>query len=402
MADAKIITSSISIASDRVPEKFIAEAVKVTFDGFLKLYREGSDNEQDDTVEGSLPDIKTGTALKENGISATCKFTQAPQRYNQASLIQKLKDLGIGRPSTYQSTISTLIRGRGYIVEGDKEGHEITVTNYNLKNGEVRSSEKKETIGADKRKFLPQDIGIMVSDYLVEHFPDIMDYQFTADVEKDFDEVADGQTQWDKVISSFYGPFHDEIKVTMADRNYSHIEREIGIDPSDGQMIVARFGQYGPYVQKGEGENRVCASLAKGQIIESISLEEAVKLLQLPRNLGQYNNADVIVTKGRYGAYLKYGDQKISLPRDKDPLKVTLDSAIEVIQSSEKKQGPEILAQWGDILLIKGMYGPYLKCNGNNYRIPRGTEAETLTEEDAKNIISSSEPTSRKKKFSRR
>lgn len=404
MADAKIITSTITIASDRVAEKFIAEAEKVSFDGFLKLYREGSDDEsqQDSIVEGNLPSIQPGTSLKENGISATCKFTQAPQRYNQASLIQKLKDLGIGRPSTYQSTISTLIKGRGYIVEGDKEGHEITVTNYTLRNGVVSSAGKKEKIGADKRKFLPQDIGIMVSDYLVEHFPDIMDYQFTADVEKDFDEVADGQTQWDKVISSFYEPFHNEIQVTMADRNYSHLEREIGIDPADGQMIVARFGQFGPYVQKGEGENRVCASLAKGQIIESITLEEAVRLLQLPRNLGQYNGTDIVVTKGRYGAYLKYGEQKISLPRTEDPLQITLDKAIGIIQDSGKKQTSEIMAQWGDIQLIKGMYGPYLKCNGNNYRIPRGTEAETLTEEDAKSIIRTCEPTSHKRRFSKK
>ena len=399
MADAKLMNTTIQVASDKTERKFIVESAKVLFDGFLKLYIESTDDESAEETETMLPDISKGCPMIENGISAECKFTAAPPRYSQASLVKKLEELGIGRPSTYSSIIGTLIKGRGYIVEGNKEGHSEKVTNFSLRNGKITKSEKKETVGAEKNKLLPQDIGIMVSDYLVAHFSDVMDYGFTADVEKDFDQIADGKRQWNSMISSFYSPFHDEVNRSLADTKYSHIEREIGIDPSDGRKIVAKYGQYGPYVQKGEGDNRVYASLAKGQIIESLTLEEALKLLQLPRTLGQKSGMDVIVAKGRYGAYIKFGDRNVAIPRGKDPLKLTLEEAVALISAPTEKAAVEIIAQWGDIQIINGKYGPYIKSGGSNYKIPKDCDAYNLKEDDAKKIIDSSAPTARKGRY---
>ena len=399
MADAKVMNTTIQIAGDKTERKFIVESSKVLFDGFLKLYIESTDDETAENVETMLPDLVEGCTMVERGISAECKFTAAPPRYSQASLVKKLEELGIGRPSTYSSIISTLIKGRGYIVEGNKEGRTEKVTNYRLRDGRITSEEKKETVGAEKNKLLPQDIGIMVSDYLVEHFSDIMDYGFTADVEKDFDEIADGKRQWNSMISSFYSPFHNEVNRSLADTSYSHIEKEIGIDPSDGQKIIAKYGQFGPYVQKGEGANRVYASLAKGQIIESLTLEEALKLLQLPRTLGNENGTDVIIAKGRYGAYIKFGDRNIAIPRGKDPLKLTMDDALAIISAPSEKAAPEIIAQWGEIQIINGKYGPYIKSGNSNYKIPKDCNAYKLKEEDAKKIIDSSAPTARKGRY---
>ncbi len=399
MSDARMLNTTIQIAGDKTDRKFIVESARVLFDGFLKLYIESTDDETAEEVEILLPEIAKGCRMEEQGITAECKFTAAPPRYSQASLVKKLEELGIGRPSTYSSIIGTLIKGRGYIVEGNKEGRSVKVTNFSLNNGKITSSEKKETVGAEKNKLLPQDIGIMVSDYLVAHFSDIMDYGFTADVEKDFDEIADGKRQWNSMISSFYSPFHKEVNSSLADTNYNHIEREIGIDPSDGRKIVAKYGQYGPYVQKGEGENKVYASLAKGQIIESLSLEEALKLLQLPRTLGQENGVDVIVTKGRFGAYLKFGDRNIAIPKGKDPLKLTLEEALALISAPVEKPAAEIIAQWGDIQVINGKYGPYIKSGNSNYKIPKDCDAYNLKEEDARKIIDSSSPTARKGRY---
>ena len=399
MADAKVLNTAIEISSDKTPYKYRVEATKILFDGFLKLYIEGKDDENEEDGIVNIPDIAKGSVMVENGISAECKFTAAPARYNQATLVKKLEELGIGRPSTYASIISTLVRGRGYIVEGNKEGKSLTVTNFTMKNGIISKSQKKETVGAEKNRLLPQDIGIMVSDYLLQHFPEIMDYGFTADVEKDFDEIADGKKEWNSMISNFYSPFHGNIKTTLADSNYSRLEREIGVDPSDGQMITARYGQYGPYVQKGEGENRVFASLAKGQIIESLTLDEALKLLQLPRNLGTKDGKDVIIAKGRYGAYIKFGDKNIAIPRGKDPLKLTLDDAASIIGEASSQQGQNIIAQWDNIQVLLGKFGPYIKMDGANYKIPKEVDAYNLKEEDARKIIETSQPTAKKHSY---
>jgi DNA topoisomerase-1 len=400
MADARLIKTDIKVGAEGIEEKFNVQASQVLFDGFLKLYIESTDDPQQDAEEIILPEVHIGDRMFENGITADCKFTSAPSRYTDASLIKKLEDLEIGRPSTYAPTITTLTKARGYVIKGDKTGEKHTVTNLALKNGKIKSSSKTETTGAERGRLLPQDIGMIVTDYLVKNFPHILDYRFTANVEQDFDKIAEGNAVWNGVIEDFYGDFHTQITEALSNREYSNVSRELGVDPSDGQPLIAKFGQYGPYVQKGEGENRVFASLAPGQIIESITLEEALKLFELPRNVGQHNGIDIICTKGRFGPYIKYGDKNVSLPRGTDPLKVDLDTCIRLIEESADKKTGSIIHEFkeSDIQVINGAYGPYIKYGKSNYRIPKGVEATTLTEDKCKEIINSSEPTGRKKK----
>ena len=400
MADARILRTDIKVSSDKGEEKFNVQASQVLFDGFLKLYIEGSDEPAQDDEMTILPEMQIGAQMFENGITAECKFTAAPSRYSEATLVKKLEELGIGRPSTYAPTISTLTKGRGYIVKGDKNGEKHNVTNLSLNNGIIKASVKTEVIGAEKRKLLPQDIGMIVTDYLVKNFETILDYGFTANVEKEFDRIAEGEQIWNSVISEFYGPFHTKIQDTLSNREYSHVSRELGTDPKDGLLLVARFGQYGPYVQKGDGDNKQYASLAPGQLIESITLEEALKLFELPRTVGQHEGIDIICTKGRFGPYIKYGDKNISLPKGTDPLKVDLNTCVKLISESAEKKSGAIIAEYkeSDIQVIDGAYGPYIKHNGSNYKIPKGTSPEELTEEKCKEIISSTEPTGRKKR----
>ena len=400
MADARVMKTDIKVASDKAEEKFQLQASQVLFDGFLKLYIESVDDPQQDDEDIILPELHIGDRMNENGITAECKYTSAPSRYTDASLIKKLEELEIGRPSTYAPTISTLTKGRGYVTKGDKPGARHTVTNLSLKNGVIESSSKTETVGAEKGRLLPQEIGIIVTDYLVKNFPDVLDYKFTATVEEDFDKIAEGELVWNNVIEAFYGPFHHTVQEAMSSREYGNSSRELGVDPSDGQLLVARYGQFGAYVQKGDGDNKQYASLAPGQLIESITLEEALKLFELPRTVGQYQGIDIICTKGRYGPYIKYGDKNISLPRGTDPLKIDLDSCIKLIDnnSGNTKGGVIIEFKDSDIQVLEGNYGPYIKHAGSNYKIPKGTDPGSLTEDKCKEIISNSEPTGRKKR----
>ena len=403
MADASVMRTDIKVSLRKetlMEEKFNVQATQVLFDGFLKLYMESTDEPTQDDETVILPEMKIGDRMFDKEITAECKFTAAPSRYSEATLVKKLEELGIGRPSTYAPTISTLTKGRGYIVKGDKAGEKHAVTNLTLKNGVIKSSAKTETVGAEKGRLLPQDIGMIVTDYLVKNFEQILDYGFTANVEKDFDQIADGQMQWNSVINEFYSPFHNRVQETLSNREYSNISRELGVDPADGQPLVARFGQYGPYVQKGDGDNKQYASLAPGQLIESITLEEALKLFQLPRTVGQYNGVDIICTKGKFGPYMKYGDKNVSLPRGTDPLKVDLNTCIKLIEDSLNKKTGGIIAEFtdSDIQVIDGSYGPYIKHAGRNYKIPKGEDATALSEEKCKEIISTSEPTGRKKR----
>ncbi len=400
MADARILKTDIKVSSDKGEEKFNVQASQVLFEGFLKLYMESSDEPQQDDEMVILPEMNIGDRMFENGITAECRFTAAPSRYSEATLVKKLEELGIGRPSTYAPTISTLTKGRGYIIKGDKTGEKRQVTNLILNGSIIKSVEKTETIGAEKGRLLPQDIGMIVTDYLVKNFETILDYGFTANVEKDFDKIADGEMVWNCVISDFYGPFHTKVQETLSNKEYSNVSRELGADPKDGQPLVARFGQYGPYVQKGEGENRQYASLAPGQLIESITLEEALKLFELPRTVGQFGGIDIICTKGRFGPYIKYGDKNVSLPRGTDPMKIDLESCISLIEDSLNKKTGGVIAEYkeSDIQVIDGNYGPYIKHAGGNYKIPKGTDPATLTEDRCKEIIADSEPTGRKKK----
>ncbi len=395
MADARILNTAVKVDSDKRPEKFNIQATQVLFDGFLKLYMEGTDDDGGSDEQTILPPIKVGDGMIPKSISADCKFTQAPPRYSEPTLVKKLEELGIGRPSTYATIITTLSTGRGYIVKGDKEGRKFPVTNLVLKNGVVSETAGTETVGAEKGKLLPQEIGIIVSDYLVKNFPDIMDYDFTANVEKDFDQIAEGGKVWNSVIGEFYTPFHSKVEDVLDDKQFSKVSREIGIDPSDGRMIVARFGQYGPYVQKGEGEDRQFASLDKGQLIETLTLEDALKLFSLPRRIGTLEGIDIVAMKGRFGPYIKHGDRIISLPKGTDPLKVTLEECVRLIEEDSKKLpvNASILEFEGSgISVLNGRYGPYIKKDGVNYRIPKGTDASTLTEAACMDIINNSKP----------
>ena len=400
MADARVMRTDIKVTSDKSSEKFNVQASEILFDGFLKLYIESTDDPQQDDDMVILPEMNIGDLMEERGISAECKFTSAPQRYTDASLIKKLEELEIGRPSTYAPTITTLTKARGYVTKGDKEGKKREVTNLKLSNGKIKSSVKTETIGAEKGRLLPQDIGMIVTDFLVGHFSDILNYNFTADVEKDFDRIAKGELTWKSVIADFYSPFHSKVEETLSNREYSNVSRELGFDPTDGQPIVARFGQYGPYVQKGDGETKQYASLAPGQLIESITLKEALKLFELPRTVGQHQGVDIVCTKGRFGPYIKYGDKNISLPKGSDPLKIDLEACIAIIDDSINKKGNEIIHEFkdADIQVINGTYGPYIKHAGSNYKLPKGTDATALTEEKCKEIINTTEPTGRKKR----
>lgn len=403
MADASLLNTNIRIVNDRREEKFAVQATQIVFDGFLKVYMESYDDQQDEQ-EVILPALNVGDRMIPQSFSSSGKFTTPPPRYSEASLVKKLEELGIGRPATYGTIISTLTTGRGYIVKGDKEGEKIPVTCLSMKNGIITESMKAEPVGAEKGKLLPQEIGMIVTDYLVKNFGNIMDYDFTANVENDFDKVAKGQLRWNKLIAEFYAPFHKKVEDVLESREYgSRVSRELGKDPSDGQPIVAKFGQYGPYIQKGEGENRQFAHLAPGQLIESITLEEALRLFLLPRKVGSYNGIDIIATKGKFGPYLKYGDKNTSLPRGKDPLTVTLEECISLIDSIGNKAAantPLLEFKESDIQVINGRYGPYIKHDGKNFKIPKGTDAASLTEERCKEIISSSEPS--KKGFRRR
>ena len=403
MADASLLNTNIRIVNDRREEKFAVQATQIVFDGFLKVYMESYDDQQDEQ-EVILPALNVGDRMIPQSFSSSGKFTTPPPRYSEASLVKKLEELGIGRPATYGTIISTLTTGRGYIVKGDKEGEKIPVTCLSMKNGIITESMKAEPVGAEKGKLLPQEIGMIVTDYLEKNFTDIMGYDFTANVENDFDKVAKGQLRWNKLIAEFYAPFHKKVEDVLESREYgSRVSRELGKDPSDGQPIVAKFGQYGPYIQKGEGENRQFAHLAPGQLIESITLEEALRLFLLPRKVGSYNGIDIIATKGKFGPYLKYGDKNTSLPRGKDPLTVTLEECISLIDSIGNKAAantPLLEFKESDIQVINGRYGPYIKHDGKNFKIPKGTDAATLTEERCKEIISSSEPS--KKGFRRR
>ena len=395
MADAKVLNTTMRISSDKRSEKFNVQATQVLFDGFLKLYMEGTDDQETVEDEIVLPDLEVGTSLISKGMTAECKFTAAPPRYSEATLVKKLEELGIGRPSTYAPTIATLTTGRGYIVKGDKEGSKVSVRDLELKNGTVTEKSRTETIGAERSKLLPQEIGMIVSDFLEKNFTDIMDYDFTANVEKDFDKIADGNLVWNDVIGEFYSPFHDKVDEVLKDGNYSRVSRELGTD-SEGNKLVAKFGRFGPFIQKGEGQNVQYASLSKGQLIESITLEEALKLFELPRVIGEYNGIEVIAMKGRYGSYLKYGDKNISLPRGKDPIRVTLEECCKIIDDTNSNTAANaVMAEYkdSDIQVMNGRYGAYIKHAGANYRIPKGTDPATLTEEACKQIIDNSTPT---------
>ena len=408
MADAQLEKTTISINIGNTSEKFIATGEVVSFDGFLKVYLESTDDEEHaEDASHILPALKEGDELQRREILATEKYSLAPARYTEASLVKKLEDLGIGRPSTYAPTIST-IQQRQYVTKGDKTGEERTFTIDSLKGIKITQKLKKEMAGSEKGKLLPTDIGIVVNDFLMENFPNIMNYNFTADVEKKFDDIAEGKTEWTNWMKDFDKGFEPEVKEVLEARNQHKAgERNLGNDPKTGKPVFVKIGRFGPVVQIGSAEDKdkpQFAQLPSDKSIETITLEEALELFKLPRELGEYEGITVTVGSGRYGPYILHNRKYVSIPKEDDPLTITLDRAIELIKEkreAEEKRHLKVFDEDDKMEILNGKYGPYIAYDGKNYRIPKAKHesAEELTYEECMEIIKAApEPKTRGRK----
>ena len=375
--------------------KFIASGEVLKFDGFLKVYMESSDTEEDDEeIKGMLPLLKVGETLEGNGILATEKFKQHPPRYTEASLVKKLEEQGIGRPSTYAPTIST-IQKRGYVVKEDRPGRTRNYLELSLLEGKITKTEREQITGAEKQKMFPTDIGMIVTDFLDQNFADIMDYGFTANVEQEFDEIAEGKLQRVQMMEKFYGPFHAQVVETTG-KERVNTERALGQHPSNGKPVIARMGRYGPMIQIGEPEDseKKFASLPAGKTIETITLEEALQAFALPRSLGKREGEEVSASTGRFGPYVKYKSLFVSIKRDSglDPFSITLEEAIPMIQEKMEAEKNKYINEFDyekeKIQVLNGPYGPYIKYAKKNYKIPKGwKDASDLTLEDCLALI---------------
>ena len=390
MADAHVEKTTVEISGDKIAEKFTLEAEKVLFDGFLKVYIEGRDDEPEESLAASLPALVVGQPMQALEITARERLTQGPQRYSEATLVKKLEELGIGRPSTYAPTISTIFK-RGYIVRGDVEGTKRQCTALTLKGGEITRSQSVEVVGKEKKKLLPENIGIVVTDYLETNFPEILDYNFTAKVEEDFDDIAKGSKVWNRVIGEFYAPFHTRVQEKMTDKEYTHAERLIGTDPATGKPVIARMGRYSPIVQKGANDDpdKQFAGMKKGQLIETLTLEDALKLFDLPRKVGTFEDAEITAAIGRFGPYIKHDGKFYSLGKGLSPYTITEEEAASVILEKRRQEESSHIAAFPehDIEVKAGRFGPYIKHGGKNYKIPKKTDPAKLTAEDCMQII---------------
>ncbi|MFW5589925.1 MAG: DNA topoisomerase, partial [Bacteroidales bacterium] len=406
MADALIEKTTAVIAIDGKSETFVATCEVVKFDGFLRVYadsRSAGDGEGDD-APGMLPQMSEGETACATEISARERFSAAPARYNEASLVHKLEELGIGRPSTYAPTIST-IQQRGYVAKGDKEGTERPFTVLVLAGGKVQEATRTETVGSEKGKLMPTDVGLVVNDFLMEAFPGIMDYNFTANVEKEFDEVAEGKKDWKKLIQSFYKDFEPDVERSLEQQSSHKVgERSLGTDPASGKPVVVKIGRFGPMAQigeTGEEEKPRFARLAAGQSIETITLEEALDLFKLPRVCGAFEGKDIVVSTGRFGPYVMHDKKFVSIPKNIDPLEITQEQAINLIVTKRNAEEQSILKTFEEqegLQIRTGRFGPYIACNGKNFKIPRSMaeRASELTIEECRKIMS--EPPKKKAK----
>ena len=396
MADAEIEKTTVNINISTTDDVFVAQGEVVKFDGFIKVYRESVDDEEpQDEYAHILPPLKKGQELTRREIQATERFTQGPQRYTEASLVHKLEELGIGRPSTYAPTIST-IQQREYVQKGDKKGEERTYTVDILKGKQIVQKKRKELVGSDKGKLLPTDIGIVVNDFLMKHFTEIMDYNFTAKVEQDFDKIAEGKEKWQSMLKGFYEDFEPAVEDTMNSRQeHKAGERQLGADPKTGRPVFVKIGRFGPVVQIGTADDQekpLFAQLPKEQSIETITLEEALELFKLPRTLGSYEGMTVTIGTGRFGPYVLHDRKFTSLPKDEDPMTITLEKAIELInekRQQETKKHLKFFMEDPKLEILNGRYGPYLAYDGKNYRLPKSMHEKVadLTYEDCMKII---------------
>ena len=392
MADAELERTTISVSIGGMTERFVASGEVVVFDGFLQVYKESTDDENENETENKLlPRVNLHEELRMQGIVATERFTQRPARYTEASLVRQLENLGIGRPSTYAPTIQTVLN-RGYVVKGDKEGKERIYAIISLSGDTIQESSKTEIIGADRNKLMPTDIGIVVNDFLMEYFQLVMDYNFTANVEKELDAIAEGEEDWTKVIDGFYKIFHPTVEEAIAIHKDHRIgERMLGNDPKSGKPVFVKIGRFGPMAQIGDSktdkeEKPQFATLMKGQSIETITLDEALKLFELPRTLGEFEGKTVVVGVGRFGPFIRHDGKFVSIPKTLNPLSISLDEAITLIQekrTQEEQRHIKTFEEEPELEILNGRFGPYIAYKGKNYKIPKSgyTPTEMTLEE---------------------
>ncbi|PUV25635.1 MULTISPECIES: type I DNA topoisomerase [Sphingobacterium] len=392
MSEAEFERTLAKISISTRPEDLNASGEVMKFDGFLKVYMESVDDDQETTLDEDsdnaiLPPLTVGLQLTLKNMSATERFTRPPARYTEAALVKKLEELGIGRPSTYAPTIST-IQNRGYVVKEEREGRSRDYRVLTLENAELKAVTKTEITGAEKGKMFPTDIGIVVNDFLVEHFNGIVDFHFTANVEKEFDDIAHGLTEWTKMLHDFYGPFHSEVEDTLENADRANNERELGIDPVSGKPVSVRIGKFGPLVQIGspdDEEKPRFASLRKGQMIETITFEDAMELFKLPKKVGVFEDKEMTVAIGRFGPYIRHNSAFYSLPKGVDPLDVTEEECIQIIQEKRQKDIEKVIRVFDenpDAQIEQGRWGPFIRFGKQNLKIPKGTEIEKISYED--------------------
>ena len=394
MADAELEKTTATISISNSDEVFVATGEVITFDGFLRVYKESYDDENEQEDESRLlPPLTVGQALDKATVSATQRFTMCPLRYTEASLVRKLEELGIGRPSTYAPTIST-VQQRGYVEKGNKEGVKRSFDIMTLKEGKIAESTKTEMTGNEKAKLLPTDVGIVVNDFLMEYFPGIMDYNFTASVEKEFDEVADGEKEWTGMMDAFYQDFHPLVEKTSNTKTEHKVgERILGTDPVSGKPVSVKIGRYGPIIQIGSAEDEEkpkFAQLPKGMALETIALEEALECFKLPRTLGEFEEKTVSVGVGRFGPYVRHNNAFVSIPKGTDPMSVTLEDAIALIQSKREAAENKVIKTFEDepgLQILNGRYGPYIAFEKKNYKIPENVEPKDLSKDACFKVI---------------
>ena len=411
MADALIDKTNVEVGIKGRSETFAATGEVVRFDGFLRVYRESHDDEAADSGEGTaLPPLEVGQMLECGQMTATERYTQQPPRYTEASLVKKLEELGIGRPSTYAPTIST-IQQREYVVKGDREGGKRDFDVITLKGGKLSHAVRTETVGNDRGKLMPTDTGMVVNDFLTEYFPQILDYNFTANVERQFDDVAEGKTEWRQMMADFYAKFHPSVESAMAMKTEHKVgERVLGTDPKTGKAVSVKIGRFGPMAQLGSADDAdkpKFSRLRKGQSIETITLDEALDLFKLPRVLGEYEGGEVQASTGRFGPYVRHGGKFYSLPKDADPLETTLDEAIEVIRKKREEDANRIAKTFPEepgLEVINGRYGPYISYNKKNYKLPKGVDIASLDLPRCLEIIKEQDdkPAAPRRRFTRR
>jgi len=393
MADAQLEKTTANIAISSRSEQLVAKGEVIRFEGFLKVYLEGTEDEDEENTKGMLPPLKVGQALNLDHMSATERFSQHAPRYTEASLVRKLEELGIGRPSTYAPTIST-IQKRGYVVKEDRDGHERAYRVLELKSDKIKAETAKEMTGAERSKLFPTDIGIVVTDFLIENFGTILDYNFTANVEAEFDHIASGAVEWNDMIRKFYGTFHKTVEVAIETSERATGERELGVHPESGKPIIARIGRFGPMIQIGTGDDpeKQFASLLADQSITSISLQEALDLFKLPRKLGEFESESVSAAIGRFGPYIRHGKSFVSIKANDgdDPYTITFERAVELITAKRDADAKSLILEWKeepDIKVLNGRFGPYIKAGKKNVKIPKDKVAEELTLDEVRALV---------------